>query len=205
VQLPDRAGRFWHAADMKTCLFLIVVAFSLFRSSAFADCVNPAGREGGIVYNSTYKVAQFCNGIDWISMAGGASTSVSGGGIPSGFIGAFDLASCPDGWSEYALARGRFLRGIDSTGTIDPSGTRIPGNTQEDAIRNITGSFTTYYNSNNVNASDLFHGVASNGKGTLGSGSGYYVNQMTFDASSVVPTAPENRPKNVAVLFCKKD
>jgi hypothetical protein len=30
----------------------------------------PAGVEGELVYNATYKVAQFCNGTHWISMAG---------------------------------------------------------------------------------------------------------------------------------------
>lgn len=49
-------------------------ALALLCLSAFpalADCANPAGVESQIVYNADYKVLQFCNGTDWISMGGG--------------------------------------------------------------------------------------------------------------------------------------
>jgi len=38
------------------------------RPAFAAPCSNPDGVEGEIVYNTTYKVAQFCNGTHWISM-----------------------------------------------------------------------------------------------------------------------------------------
>jgi len=64
-----------------------------------------------------------------------------GGGIPNGTIAAFATASCPSGWAEYTPARGRFLRGIDPTGTLDPDGVRTAGSTQLDQMQRITGQF----------------------------------------------------------------
>lgn len=40
---------------------------------AYAVCTFPDGVEGEIVYNTTHKVAQFCNGTHWISMAPGTA------------------------------------------------------------------------------------------------------------------------------------
>lgn len=50
-------------------------------TAAQAACTDPAGNEGNQVYNSTYKVMQFCNGTNWISMA---STFTSAAWAPSG-------------------------------------------------------------------------------------------------------------------------
>lgn len=58
-----------------------VVFFSLlvvglgFSGAAVAACLSPAGNEGELVYNSTHKVVQFCNGTVWISA--GSSTDLS--------------------------------------------------------------------------------------------------------------------------------
>lgn len=60
---------------------------------AMADCANPAGEEGVIVYNITHKTMQFCNGTQWIGMAGG----ISGGGLPDCPVGESLLMSA-DGW-----------------------------------------------------------------------------------------------------------
>lgn len=38
--------------------------------------------------------------------------------IPSGFVGFFNLASCPTGWTALAAAQGRYLVGGNSTGTV---------------------------------------------------------------------------------------
>lgn len=62
---------------MKLRLFMAVAAISLLASNVFADCVNPAGKEGQQVYNGSYHVMQFCNGTNWIAMAG-VSTNVTG-------------------------------------------------------------------------------------------------------------------------------
>ena len=33
-----------------------------------ASCIDPALPEGVIVYNSSFKVLQYCDGADWIAM-----------------------------------------------------------------------------------------------------------------------------------------
>jgi hypothetical protein len=43
--------------------------------AARADCTIPAAVEGTIVYNTTHKMMQFCNGADWIAMGGRASVA----------------------------------------------------------------------------------------------------------------------------------
>lgn len=69
-------------------------ALALLCLSSFpvlADCANPAGVESQIVYNADYKVLQFCNGTDWISMAGGVTTCSNAPAVPGD--GYFVLAS----------------------------------------------------------------------------------------------------------------
>lgn len=126
----------------------------------------------------------------------GSSSGGSGGGgsTPTGAIMAFDLATCPTGWSVYTAAQGRFLRGIDPAGTVDPSGARVAGHVQADAFQGHA------------------HGI-----GGAASSSGSY-GQLSAQSPSVPSGLPievsgygapriasETRPKNVAVLYCRKD
>ena len=60
---------------------------------------------------------------------------------------AFNLTTCPSGWTEYTLARGRFLRGIDSTGTNDI--VRASGDIQDDAFEGHTHTITMNEKNNN--------------------------------------------------------
>jgi hypothetical protein len=138
---------------------------------------------------------------------------------PAGAVIAFDLSACPAGWTEYAQARGRFIRGIDRSGqNIDPDGQRSLGGTQEDAIQNITGSISGVAGANNKAWDWGFRPGTSgafNVPMTLDQynccGSGVYKptggigSTANFDASRVVRTATENRPKNVALLYCRKN
>lgn len=75
----------------------------------------------------------------------GSGLTGVGGGVPAGAIMAFNLTSCPSGWSDYTPAYGRFLRGIDQTGvtTVDPSGKRAPGNIQADAFASHSHTMVT--------------------------------------------------------------
>lgn len=76
---------------------------------------------------------------------------------------------------------------------------------QSDAIRNITGTYSSRMLRNDgsaglQSASGAFNQTTSSfGTGT-GSANGGTWAPLTFDASMVVPTSTENRPKNIAVL-----
>ncbi|KGA31948.1 tail fiber protein [Pectobacterium odoriferum] len=92
--------------------------------------------------------------------------------------------------------RGEFVRGWDDGRGVDTG--RALLSAQSDAIRNITGRFNP--GGNGVSAdSELFTagpwGQASNG-GAAGDSA-----LITFDASKVVPTANENRPRNIAFNY----
>lgn len=67
-------------------------------STAKADCVMPAGVEGEMVYNTSYKVMQFCDGSDWVQMSG-RTVYVAGGSPPTDCPNIGDV--CTDG-SVYA-------------------------------------------------------------------------------------------------------
>lgn len=47
---------------------IAVLAATIAAGPAYADCINPAGVEGEIVYNQTHKTAQFCDGTEWWAM-----------------------------------------------------------------------------------------------------------------------------------------
>jgi hypothetical protein len=110
--------------------------------------------------------------------------------IPSGAVMAFDLPGCPAGWSEYTAARGRFLRGIDNGAGNDPAGTRAPGTTQADLVGPHTHTFNAYTG-----------GVPRTIVIQIAGGASHSQADQTTAANSGV----ETRPKNVAVLFCRKD
>lgn len=89
------------------------------------------------------------------------------------------------------LAEDRFIRNAHGGLTV--------GQTQEDAIRNITGNITADDASENL-ISGAFS-VVSNTPNAGNSGAGRLVK---FDASKVVPTTDENRPKSLALKLCIK-
>ena len=137
--------------------------------------------------------------------------------LPAGAVIAFNLDACPAGWAEFTSAHGRFIRGIDKSGKkIDPDGPRLRESTQEDAIQNIRGSISGVEGATNrawswgfkpgsdgaVNVPFSF-GTYNKYAGDYGPNGGVGGTAI-FDASKVVRTAEENRPKNVALLDCEK-
>ncbi|PLK68690.1 complement C1q protein [Rhizobium sp. TH135] len=163
-----------------------------------------SGSMGSLRYNSASASLELCNGTSWQTVGSGG-----GVGVPTGAIAAFASTTCPTGWSEYTAARGRFLRGIDNGAGNDPSGTRVPGGIQQDALQNITGSFdirtTTSGDQIADNGTGAFAvGAATATQNNLSQGSSSVTKRLvTFTASSVARTATETRPKNVAVIFCE--
>jgi len=117
-----------------------------------------------------------------------------------------------DGSTTFTLPdlRGEFVRGLDDGRNVDTG--RFLGTSQGDAIRNITGTFqVTDDDSNNYrarvrNASGVFSANEVTGFpfSSGGSPSATFDGELNFDASDQVPTADENRPRNVALMYCIK-
>ncbi|OCG24658.1 hypothetical protein A9G11_03115 [Gilliamella sp. wkB108] len=101
--------------------------------------------------------------------------------------------------------RGEFVRGWDNGKGIDPS--RGILSWQGDAIRNIWGQVETFVtgSTNDANASGAFYSkVNSRPAYQPGSSGGGTHQKLTLDASTQVPTAPENRPRNIAFMYIVK-
>lgn len=114
-------------------------------------------------------------------------------GSPYGVSGADPLL--PD-------LRGEFVRGWDGGRGVDAG--RVFGSAQGDAIRNITGKFDAGGRTGPKSAAD-FEGAFSKVESPATSSNGNASNDsraIDFDASRVVPTADENRPRNIALLPC---
>nr|ELR5041266.1 tail fiber protein [Providencia stuartii]ELR5081625.1 tail fiber protein [Providencia stuartii] len=93
--------------------------------------------------------------------------------------------------------RGEFIRGLDAGRNIDSG--RAVLSAQGDAIRNITGEMSEA-NDRMINFSGAFYdgGFVGGSSGLSGGRAGH---KVRFDASRVVPTANENRPRNIAFLY----
>lgn len=101
-----------------------------------------------------------------------------------------------DGTNTFNLPdlRGKFVRGLG--GNSD-----LLGKTQGDAIRNITGEVDICHGDYNV-TNGVFR---DNGRKSMGrDGNEWYSHSVIFDASTVVPTANENRPLNMAMNYLIK-
>ena len=146
-------------------------------------------------------------------------------GNPVGTVIMYAAASAPDGYlvcdggsfsattyaKLYAVLgesrtpdmRGMFVRGYDPAGVNDPDGAaRSIRSAQGDAIRNITASWGGKARVSTPDPTGAVYTVSSSGSS--------YDSKATrpdtfgFDASRVVPTAAENRPKNITLLYCIK-
>lgn len=173
------------------------------------------------------------NGLQGRTVDGQILSCVNGvwnfSGEQPGTIKMWGTATAPQGWLELngqafdktqnpilgALypsgrvpdLRGQFVRAWDHGAGIDSDSSRGILSTQGDAIRNISGSvsgiggvrFDAYYGS--FYDSGARHG---NNAQTTGTCSSNCNDDFAFDASRQVPTAPENRPKNVVLMYIIK-
>lgn len=112
-----------------------------------------------------------------------------------------------DGRTTFNLPdlRGEFIRSWDDGRGIDSG--RVFSSAQGDAIRNIVGEIGL------IQRTDVNKYVAPSGaftevrkvSGYIGSGGADdWLTITNFSASNVVPTAAENRPRNIALLACIK-
>ena len=65
-----------NTSSIRIFLWIFATVLILPFATAHADCSNPPGPEGHIIYNTTYKTMQFCDGTTWWNM--------KGGGLPAG-------------------------------------------------------------------------------------------------------------------------
>lgn len=108
-----------------------------------------------------------------------------------------------DGSSTFNLPdlRGEFVRGWDHGRSVDAG--RAFGSTQTDALQNITGSFGE--GKGDVSTRGAATGAfADDGPASeqVGGDAKPTYPGLTFDASRVVRTAAETRPRNLALMYC---
>lgn len=196
---------------MNRFIGLILLSFMFFPIAVRAQCTNPPAEMGVLIMNKAHKVMQYCNGDDWIGLWGGGGGSGNGDGTPSGAIMAFDLADCPSGWSPYGPSSGRFLRGRCIAGETcnDADGVRVAGSMQSDAIA---------AHNHKIRMAAGLGSLSNAGSYVVGSGPSMVSYQQNFytgtGASSYygsgaeltgTTVASETRPKNTAVLYCRKN
>lgn len=143
-----------------------------------------------------------------------------GSALPVGVPVPWPLATPPTGWlkcngapfaaenyPKLALVypglvlpdlRGEFIRGWDDGRGVD-SGRAILS-AQGDAIRNITGQMNDVRFNSQASASGTFT-TRIRGNTSADSNNGGTARDVNFDASNVVPTASENRPRNIAFNY----
>lgn len=102
--------------------------------------------------------------------------------------------------------RGVFVRGVDNGRGLDPD--RVILSFQEDAIRNITGTFgfesAVGGKTGSPQISGAFYVLPDADRKHLSSGTTGENSTVVLDASRVVPVAHENRPRNVAFMYIVK-
>ena len=108
---------------------------------------------------------------------------------------AFTRDTCPNGWDEYKPAYGRFIRGLDKSGEIDPTQNRKIGSMQDDMFKShnhINGQY------NKLATYDTYNTIDSDYDR-----SGGELNQRK-GGNIQARGGAETRPKNVALLYCIK-
>ncbi|ENH0087502.1 tail fiber protein [Escherichia coli] len=143
-----------------------------------------------------------------------------GSALPVGVPVPYPLATPPTGWlkcngssfnltSYPALAavfptgvlpdlRGEFIRGWDDGRGVDSE--RALLSAQGDAIRNINGAITDVRFNPSAAANGAFT-MANLGSASSDSSGTGFAKRVTFNASDSVPTASENRPRNIAFNY----
>lgn len=71
--------------------------------------------------------------------------SGGGGEVPSGAVMFFNLASCPTGWTAVAGARGRYIVGLPSGGTLGGTAGTALSNLENRSTGNHSHSYTDRY------------------------------------------------------------
>jgi phage-related tail fiber protein len=189
------------------------VPMPLLQSNNLSDVANPSAARTNIGVDSKVntdthappsEIAYFARNTapsGWMKANGAAVSRTAYAAL---FAAIGTTFGAGDGFNTFNLPdlRGEFIRGWDDGRGVDAG--RALGSAQGDAIRNITGTM-------GMAASGFFDGgngafalaTTTNGQSAPGTSNGM-TDDFTFDASRVVPTANENRPRNIALLACIK-
>jgi hypothetical protein len=143
----------------------------------------------GIPINTLNSLSQKVDNA--IAALNDTSSSIRSAVVP------FSLESCPSGWEEYKPAYGKFIRGIDNSGsTIDPDGKRSHGSLQADMVGPHVHDATLKLGAEPLNGGAR-HVIAAGAHGA---------NSPTWPAPGLARanSGIESRPKNVALLYCSR-
>lgn len=153
---------------------------------------------------------------------GGTGETIDGSLIPVGIPQPWSLSTPPTGWiicngasfsattyPKLAIAypslvlpdlRANVIRGWDNGRGIDTS--RVLLSEQTDAIRNITGNVNPgFFDGAAASFTGAFTALGTTTQTVRGSNSTLTATAFQFDASRVVPTASENRMRNIAFNY----
>jgi hypothetical protein len=112
---------------------------------------------------------------------------------PPNSVVAFNSNRCPEGWSEFTPLYGRFIRGVDKSGSkIDPDGQRPPAHIQGDMLAAHSHEYDKYITHRRSGRADIDRFNAP------------WVERGMRANSTTKYGGPETRPKNVALLYCEK-
>ena len=216
--------KYWNHYYRFIAVYMLPVFVLFFAAPAQADCTSPAMPDGAIFYNNDFNVMQYCDGTNWVAMSGHAIPTCSDGetlnyssvngwecqaaaapsGTPSGAVMAFDLASCPTGWTAYANGVGRTIVGV---GTYPLNADDDGSNASFVYALGATGGRRDHLLTSAEMPSHTHGGKEKDlsSAGTTGaiadnaSGSDWQTSSAGGDG------AHENRMPYVALLLCKKD
>lgn len=146
----------------------------------------------------------------WDTIGSGWFQQVNDSIVPSGAVLAFNLSSCPSGWSEYTTARGRTIIGAGNGASSNTAVGDIGG---EKSAPNIVVDFQVATNAPNTNTPDsdtyLSHlssswpgGTALYYKPSLQSALLTSIQWLTVAGGG---TAPDNMQPYVSLLYCEKN
>jgi hypothetical protein len=113
---------------MRALLRLLVLSFALLAGQAYAACTSPAGAAGRMVYAGNFNTMAYCNGTNWVSMAGGVSVTVTGGGAtPAGSSN--DIQFNSSGALGADTGNFTYSSGLLKVGSISASSIYVTGTT----------------------------------------------------------------------------
>lgn len=120
-------------------------------------------------------------------------------GVPAGAVMFFNLSSCPSGWTELTSARGRYIVGLNASGTLAGTAGTSLTDLEDRPVGQHTHTITV------TNGSGVMHNnVSTNQRLNPSSNPGsYYMSDITASASNAGSVAGTNAPY-IQLLVCQK-